>query len=804
MSVPRRLGGGHSELMDAGVTLSLQPRHPTGFPSEDDKDSSDSPMPVAHSHPHSHSHSHSHTYTDALQSSSSTHIATNALQSLNLSAGYSPSCTASMPSPHTQLSCASTVTTPSTPSTSSSFSSCSPGLDSSYSSPMSQRFPPQQSSSTSASQTSGATATTFVSTFSSTSSASSSPIGSPLLARRNAARPMSGSSASAKFPSPFKSLKSGAASSQCAIVNETISSIMRDDSSVTSASSPSKSPGSPKHLYSPKPSPGVRPNVASPAPSSTSSAASAISYNNLPAIDRVHRYVVTGTLQQSLFGVVKLAFDRVLQQQVAIKISRRERAQQQQTRSGVSVLENVRREAAVMQYLHERSASAHVGKAAPDTRKSLYAEMFAHMTVSEPLNKPQSQTRDAFLATCSPSPSASTSGIVGGKKAKRMSSRATMHSRVQEEVAVERAYGEERMVDDDTAQSTAMGAPVESESESDSDMRSSTPSSVSSSRVSVVVSTPSSSNTAASSVYASPTHQQQRQQQPLPAGPLDATDLEGERYICKYVEELEDDFFHYLVTDFIPAGDLYSMLTSFPQHRLSEVQARGLFRQMVLGVKYLHLRNVAHLDMSLENMCLDSLDAVRIIDFGVAALHPFTPTSFQTSYFSFPSASSPISFPSSSSSPHASGGSSPSLPSFRAANCEPPCVPSPHRSFLCKPVKELYAKPGKIRYMSPELFQGLAWDAFANDVFSLGVILYSLLTGRPPFQQAESSDVWFHVIYSGQWLTPQIRKQPSAHVYTHLSEGALSLIDFILKPQEMRPTCEQILQHPWMQQQQDG
>ena len=165
----------------------------------------------------------------------------------------------------------------------------------------------------------------------------------------------------------------------------------------------------------------------------------------------------------------------------------------------------------------------------------------------------------------------------------------------------------------------------------------------------------------------------------------------------------------------------------------------------------------------------------------MAAIHPFTPTTYAsaTAYFSFPSASTP-------------------LPAQRPPSTTP--NGQPIRSFLCKPVKELYAKPGKIRYMSPELFQGVAWDAYANDVFSLGVILYSLLTGRPPFQQAESSDVWFHVIYSGQWLTPQIRKQPSAHVYTHLSESALDLVNRILKPQEVRPTCEQIMQHPWMLQ----
>ena len=131
------------------------------------------------------------------------------------------------------------------------------------------------------------------------------------------------------------------------------------DSSST-PSSPASRPSSPggynSNLYSPKPSPGVRVNVASPAPSSGSTPPA--SYTVLPALDRSHRYVITGTLQQSLFGVVKLAFDRQLKVQVAIKISRRERAQQQQTRSGVSVLENVRREAAVMRYMHERSASA--------------------------------------------------------------------------------------------------------------------------------------------------------------------------------------------------------------------------------------------------------------------------------------------------------------------------------------------------------------------------------------------------------------------------------------------------------------
>jgi serine/threonine protein kinase len=465
--------------------------------------------------------------------------------------------------------------------------------------------------------------------------------------------------------------------------------------------SPSAHPRSPggfnAALYSPKPSPGVRVAVPSPAPTAASTPPA--SYTVLPALDRCHRYVVTGTLQQSLFGVVKLAFDRQLRVQVAIKISRRERAAIQQTRSGVSVLENVKREAAVMRYMHERSSAAH-GTSVDATRMTL-----------------QDYSSGA------------------AKKAK-LSSRALQAQKAN--------MDESDMAVDHVQIKKENGLSVDSpppSADSDND----------------------SSDEARMSVNVDDN--------------ADELSAVGEQYICKFVEELEDEYFHYLVTEFVPAGDLYSMLTSFPQHRLSEAAARTLFTQMVLGTKWMHDRNIAHLDMSLENMCMDANDVIRVIDFGVAAIHPFTPTSYASaqSYFAFTSATTPM------------------PPSHK------PNGPITS-SFVCKPVKELYNKPGKIRYMSPELFQGLPWDAFSNDIFSLGVILYSLLTGRPPFQQSESTDVWFHVIYSGQWLTPQIRKQPSAHVYTHLSESALDLVNRILKPQEVRLNCEQILHHPWMTQ----
>lgn len=311
-------------------------------------------------------------------------------------------------------------------------------------------------------------------------------------------------------------------------------------------------------------------------------------------MERIHRFVITGTLQQSLFGVVKLAFDRLTKRQVAIKISRRDLSQAGQARSGVTVLENVKREAQVLRYMAEHRTQGRCQKnnlCQPEMKLPTVpniSDNFSQMDITDGSSHE--------LVDASPTHRIELNGVdVTGK------------------------------IDSDSDRmvvSTSVGVDDEGSKEL----------------------------------------------------------CEGASYICDIIDELEDEFFHYLISEFVPGGDLYSILTTFPQHRLTESQARFVFRQVVLGVKHLHDNHIAHLDLSLENICLDATETVRIIDFGVAALHPLTPSTASSSNFFALSSSSPIS----------------TIPFNK---------PQPGQSilqtFMCKPIAHLHNKPGKIRYMSP-------------------------------------------------------------------------------------------------------
>lgn len=130
----------------------------------------------------------------------------------------------------------------------------------------------------------------------------------------------------------------------------------------------------------------------------------------------------------------------------------------------------------------------------------------------------------------------------------------------------------------------------------------------------------------------------------------------------------------FLVTPYIEGGTLAKRLHDSGAIPLSET--RALFVPLVQAIAYIHRRGVIHRDLKPTNILLDSEDGevyVRLIDFGIASL--------------------------------------------QGQNASPPLTSAGHEM-------------GTIAYMAPERLSGVA--APSNDIFSLGVILYQMLTARMP------------------------------------------------------------------------
>lgn len=101
---------------------------------------------------------------------------------------------------------------------------------------------------------------------------------------------------------------------------------------------------------------------------------------------------------------------------------------------------------------------------------------------------------------------------------------------------------------------------------------------------------------------------------------------------------------------------------------------------------------------------------------------------------------------------------------------------------------------GKHNYMSPEVFANNAnFDGFAIDLWATGVILYIMLTGFPPYDQASRADQRFELIVQGR-LVEQLKNWD-----INLSDEAGNLMQSMLQLNPRRRlTLTQVLRHPWV------
>ena len=189
----------------------------------------------------------------------------------------------------------------------------------------------------------------------------------------------------------------------------------------------------------------------------------------------------------------------------------------------------------------------------------------------------------------------------------------------------------------------------------------------------------------------------------------------------------EDSQRAYIVLELCPNQTLKEMVKK--RKKLHELEVQFYMSQLVLGVKYIHSQNVIHRDLKLGNLFVGRNLELKIGDFGLAAKLDFA---------------------------------------------------GERRRTIC----------GTPNYIAPEVLNSkVCGHSFEADVWSIGVVLYAMLIGKPPFETSNVKATY---------------KRIKANDYTIPGDAGISteakslIVEILTTNPAHRPTLDGILHHPFM------
>ena len=98
--------------------------------------------------------------------------------------------------------------------------------------------------------------------------------------------------------------------------------------------------------------------------------------------------------------------------------------------------------------------------------------------------------------------------------------------------------------------------------------------------------------------------------------------------LCKFVNRsnfilqieghFSDDTFLYLITEFLPGGDLSQWIATREERRLTELQSQFYAMQVIMAMEHMHTRGIVHREIKADNIVLTKDGYIKLIDLGFA------------------------------------------------------------------------------------------------------------------------------------------------------------------------------------------
>jgi len=174
-----------------------------------------------------------------------------------------------------------------------------------------------------------------------------------------------------------------------------------------------------------------------------------------------------------------------------------------------------------------------------------------------------------------------------------------------------------------------------------------------------------------------------------------------------------------MVQQLAPKGELFDYLMY--TKKFEENQANALFKQLIAGLEAMHKKGIAHRDLKPENVLFDNQFNLKLADFGFAYV-------------------------------------------FQKGE---------------GPKTAMRTELGTKGYMAPEIINNKKYTEKA-DIFAAGVILFIMLAGFPPFQNAVAKDWWFDKLMKGKYKLFWMAHERTAK----FSSNAKDVLQKMLAPKE--------------------